>query len=119
MKTITLLHNPRCSKSRQTLALLQSKGLAPDIIEYLKQPLTKTQISHIAEKLGVNSYREMMRTKEPEFKQLGLDDKQTSENDLLEAMISVPKLIERPVVIVENKARIGRPPEAVLEILPC
>ncbi|MEG3768651.1 arsenate reductase (glutaredoxin) [Alteromonas sp. 14N.309.X.WAT.G.H12] len=119
MKMITLLHNPRCSKSRQTLALLQDKGIAPEIVEYLKQPLNKTQLTEIAEKLGVSSYREMMRTKEAEFKQLGLDDKNTSENDLLEAMISVPKLIERPVVIVEDKARIGRPPEAVLEILPC
>lgn len=119
MKTITLLHNPRCSKSRQTLALLQDKGITPEVIEYLKQPLSKSQLMEIAEKLGVSSYRDMMRTKEAEFKQLGLDAKNTSENDLLEAMLSVPKLIERPVVIVEDKARIGRPPEAVLEILPC
>ncbi|MBU2976789.1 arsenate reductase (glutaredoxin) [Alteromonas sp. C1M14] len=119
MKTITLLHNPRCSKSRQTLALLQEKGISPTIIEYLKQPLDGQQIAQIAKQLGVNSYRDMMRTKEPEYKQLGLHNAQTSENDLLDAMVSVPKLIERPVVIVGEQARIGRPPEAVLELITC
>ncbi|WJG11143.1 arsenate reductase (glutaredoxin) [Aliiglaciecola sp. LCG003] len=117
MTQLEILHNPRCSKSRQTLELLKQNGHDPVVIEYLKHPLSKQQITQIIEKLSIQHPRLMMRTKEAEFSELGLNHEDTSIDAFIEAMVSHPKLIERPIVITENKARIGRPPESVLEIL--
>lgn len=117
MTSITLLHNPRCSKSRQTLSLLEDNGIAPVIVEYLKAPLSETELKQVFKKLNVNTVREMMRTKDTEYKDAGLADDSVSDQALFEAMVNIPKLIERPIVIKGDKARIGRPPESVLEIL--
>lgn len=117
MKNVTILHNPRCSKSRQTLQLLLDKGLEPVIVEYLKTPLSGEQLSDIKNKLAINSFKDMMRTKEAEFKARDLNVSEVSEAQLLEAMVDCPKLIERPIVITEHSAKIGRPPEQVLDIL--
>ena len=117
MTDITIIHNPRCSKSRQTLALLEEQGVAPVIVEYLKQPLDAKELKEIFKKLNLGSVRDMMRTKEAEYKDANLSDSALSDNALFEAMAHTPKLIERPIVINGEKARIGRPPESVLEIV--
>lgn len=117
MPTISILHNPRCSKSRQTLALLQEQGINPTIIEYLKTPLDEAAIRDIASKLGLARVTDMMRTKEADFKEAGLHLDGVTDDQRFRAMASFPKLIERPVVINGDKAKIGRPPEAVLDIL--
>lgn len=116
MTKITILHNPRCSKSRQTLQLLNDGGYSAHVVEYLKTPPNAETLSSIKEKLKLETFLQMMRTKEAEFKELGLS-KNSSEEELLNAMVEQPKLIERPIVITEDEARIGRPPEQVLEIL--
>lgn len=117
MKNVTILHNPRCSKSRETLALLEQQGLTPVVVEYLKTPLTTDELKTVADQLGIDSAVAMMRTKEAEFKQQGLAQGNVSEDALFQAMAETPKLMERPIVISGDKARIGRPPEAVLDIL--
>ncbi|GLX85613.1 arsenate reductase [Thalassotalea loyana] len=111
---LTIYHNPRCSKSRQTLQLIEEKNADVTVVEYLKTPLTKEQITVLQEQLGVNVI-EMMRTKETEFKEQGL--KGADDNTLLDAMVNTPKLIERPIVSDGAKAIIGRPPENVLTLL--
>lgn len=113
--TVTIYHNPRCSKSRQTLALLQDKGIEPKIVEYLKTPPSADEITSILKKLGIEA-RALMRTKEAPYKDLELA-KVTDEQALIKAMAENPVLIERPVVIKGSKAALGRPPEQVLEIL--
>ncbi|MFC7049734.1 arsenate reductase (glutaredoxin) [Emcibacter nanhaiensis] len=115
--TVTIYHNPRCSKSRQTLALLEEKGIAPEVVEYLKDVPTKAQLADILKMLGMSSARDLMRKKEAEYKDNGLDDDSLSEDQLLDALVKHPKLIERPIVIKGGKAAIGRPPEAVLDVL--
>ena len=110
-----LLHNPRCSKSRQTLALLQEKGIQPEIIEYLKDILTKAELQQIIALLSISAHA-LLRNTEAEYKTLGLNP-QSNESDILNAMLEHPKLIQRPVFIYNNKAAIGRPPENVLDIL--
>lgn len=117
MSNITILHNPRCSKSRQTLQILNDGGYASTVVEYLKTPPDAETLEQIKSKLGLSSYKDMMRTKEPEFKEFGLDAKDITEAQLLQAMVDCPKLIERPIVITDDAARIGRPPEQILEIL--
>lgn len=114
---VTIYHNPRCSKSRQTLALLEAQGVTPRIVEYLKTPPDRATIAALLRKLGIPA-RDLVRHKEPEFAALGLDRPGVTEDALLDAMATHPKLIERPIVVVGRQARIGRPPEAVLEILP-
>ena len=113
--TLRLFHNPRCSKSRQTLALLEERGHAPEIVEYLKTPPSAEEITGILQKLGIEA-RALMRTKEAAYKELGLA-KVEDEKALIAAMADNPVLIERPVVIKGSKAALGRPPEQVLEIL--
>lgn len=113
---ITILHNPRCSKSRQTLELLESKSIKPEIIEYLKTPPTEEELDNILNMLGLEP-RQLMRTKETEYKDNHLDDESLTRQQLIKAMIKFPKLIERPIVIHKNKAALGRPPEDVLGIL--
>jgi arsenate reductase len=114
--SVQIIHNPRCSKSRQTLALLEENGVTPEVVEYLKTPLTAEQITSIINKLGV-SVRDIIRTKEAEFKENGLDNADLTAEQIIEVLASVPKLIERPIVINGDKAAIGRPPENVLAII--
>ncbi|WP_394191587.1 arsenate reductase (glutaredoxin) [Pseudoalteromonas atlantica] len=113
---VTIYHNPRCSKSRETLALLEKNSIEPEIVEYLKNPLNAEQISTLVNLLELDSARDMMRTKEDLYKTLELKS-QTNEEALIKAMAENPKLIERPIVINGNKAAIGRPPENVLSVL--
>ena len=114
--TITIFHNPRCSKSRATLALLQENGVEPDIRLYLQDPPDAAELQGILGKLG-KSPRELMRKGEAEYREQGLADESLDDNALLAAMVATPKLIERPIVLANDKAAIGRPPESVLEIL--
>ncbi|MEJ2762864.1 arsenate reductase (glutaredoxin) [Photobacterium sp. MCCC 1A19761] len=114
---VTIYHNPRCSKSRQTLALLEEKGIAPEIVKYLEQTPSVAQLQTLLSQLGYASARDMMRTKEELYKELGLGDAGITEAQLFEAMAAHPKLIERPIVVNGDKAAMGRPPEQVLDIL--
>ena len=114
--TAKIYHNPRCSKSRDTLKLLQANGIEPEIIEYLKTPLTKADFEDILQKLGIKP-RDLMRKKEPEYRDNWLDVESVTDDELIEAMRTIPKLMERPVVIIGDKAAIGRPPENILAIL--
>ncbi len=112
----TIYHNPRCSKSRQTLELLHEHNVETDVIEYLKTPPTKQELERLLALLGLEP-RQLMRTKESEYAELGLADESLSRDALIEAMVTHPKLIERPIVVHNGKAAIGRPPEKVLDIL--
>lgn len=111
-----IYHNPRCSKSRETLKLLQDQGIDPEIILYLDTPPDAKTLSGLLKKMKLKP-RELMRTKEKEYKEQGLNDPDLSDDQLIDAMIATPKLIERPIVVHGNKAALGRPPEQVLEIL--
>jgi len=113
--SVTMWHNPRCSKSRQTLDLLRENGVDPRIVEYLKTPPSADEISAVLGLLGIDA-RALMRTKEAVYKELNLGGVD-SEAALISAMTKNPTLIERPVVLANGKAAIGRPPEAVLDIL--
>lgn len=115
MAKIELWHNPRCSKSRQALALLQERDVDVEIVKYLNDVPTEQEITNLLKKLGISA-RELMRTKEDIYKELGLKDVE-DEQLLIKAMSENPKLIERPVVIKDNQAIIGRPPERVLDIV--
>jgi len=114
--SVTIYHNPRCSKSRQTLALLQEKGIEPEIVEYLQTPPSAKQLKEILTKLGIGP-RELMRKGEAAYKERGLADPAKSDDELIAAMVAEPILIERPIVLSGGKARLGRPPEQVLEIV--
>lgn len=114
--SISIYHNPRCSKSRQTLQLLLEKGIEPEIREYLKDVPDADEIRQLLEALGISA-RELLRVKEAEYKEAGLDNADLDDDAVIAAMVQYPKLIERPIVINGDRARIGRPPEAVLEIL--
>jgi arsenate reductase (glutaredoxin) len=116
MTQATIYHNPRCSKSRETLALLEQQGCDITLVEYLKTPPTAEVIGDILTKLGISA-RELMRTKETEYQALELADTSLTEQQLIEAMVNTPKLIERPIVLANQRAAIGRPPENVLAIL--
>lgn len=113
---VTIYHNPRCGKSRQTLELLHQKGVEASIVEYLKDPPSAAELNRILKLLALEP-RELMRKKEPEYKEAGLDNPRLSRNALIQAMVAHPILIERPIVISGEKAAIGRPPEKVLDIL--
>lgn len=114
--TVRILHNPRCSKSRATLALLQEQGIEPEISLYLESPPSAMELRGILKKLGMKP-RQLMRKGEAEYKALNLDEATLSDDDLINAMATHPKLIERPIVLANKKAAIGRPPQAVLDIL--
>ncbi len=114
--SVKIYHNPRCTKSRETLKLLEEKGIQAEVVEYLKNPPSHAELQGILDKLGLKP-RQLMRTKEVEYKENGLDDPSLSDSDLIEAMVRIPKLIERPIVINNGKAALGRPPETVLEIV--
>ncbi len=114
--TIRIFHNPRCSKSRATLALLQKHGIEPEIILYLESPPDAAELRIILDRLDM-SPREFMRKGEIEFKEQGLADDLLSDDELIDAMVATPKLIQRPIVLAGDRAAIGRPPESVLDIL--
>ena len=114
--TIEIFHNPRCSKSRATLALLQEQGFEPAVRLYLDNPPDRTELQTILRKLGITA-RDLIRKGESEYRELGLADEALDEITLIDAMVSHPRLIERPIVISGRRAAIGRPPESVLEIL--
>ncbi|MCG9656046.1 arsenate reductase (glutaredoxin) [Vibrio mediterranei] len=115
--SVTIFHNPRCSKSRQTLALLEEKGIQPEVVKYLDTPPTVEKLKEIFGQLELESVRAMMRTKEDIYKELNLADPALTDDHLFQAMFDNPKLIERPIVINNGKAKHGRPPEQVLDIL--
>jgi arsenate reductase len=116
MSKPTMYHNPRCSKSRQTLELLRAHGIEPEIIEYLKTPPDAKQLEQILVMLDLQP-RQLMRSGESEYKDNNLGDPSLERDALIQAMVEHPRLIQRPVVISDGKAALGRPPEAVLEIL--
>ncbi|MDH1340690.1 arsenate reductase (glutaredoxin) [Ectopseudomonas oleovorans] len=116
MTDLTLYHNPRCSKSRGALELLQARGLQPHVVRYLETPPSASELKSLLGKLGISA-RDLLRSGEDEYKTLGLSDANLSEAQLIEAMAKHPKLIERPILIAGDKAVIGRPPEKVLELL--
>ena len=110
-----IYHNSRCSKSRQTLALLEENNITPNIIDYLNQPPSADALKQVLSQLNMNP-RELLRKGEAVYKELGLKDTALSDDDLVDAMINNPKLIERPIVIHNGEAKIGRPPESVLSL---
>ena len=114
--SVKIFHNPRCSKSRQTLQLLKDQGIEPEVIEYLKTPPSVVQLEDILQKLEIEP-RDLMRKKEAEYKAAGMDNLDLDRDSLIKRMIENPRLIERPIVLANHKAAIGRPPEAVLLIL--
>ncbi|WP_226503452.1 arsenate reductase (glutaredoxin) [Pseudomonas sp. MWU16-30317] len=116
MTDLTLYHNPRCSKSRSALELLEARGLAPTIVRYLDTPPDAATLKTLLDKLGLSA-RQLLRTGEDEYKALELADSSLSDSALIDAMVAHPNLIERPILVNGDKAIIGRPPENVLEIL--
>ncbi|WP_311882533.1 MULTISPECIES: arsenate reductase (glutaredoxin) [unclassified Pseudomonas] len=117
MTDLTLYHNPRCSKSRSALELLEARGLTPNVVRYLETPLNAAQLKALLGKLGISA-RQLLRSGEDEYKMLQLADESLSEAQLIDAIAQHPKLMERPILEVGDKAVIGRPPENVLELLP-
>ncbi|ATB64256.1 arsenate reductase (glutaredoxin) [Pseudomonas mosselii] len=117
MTDLTLYHNPRCSKSRGALELLEARGLAPTVVRYLETPPDAATLEQLLGKLGIGA-RQLLRTGEDEYKALDLANPALSDAQLIKAMVEHPKLIERPILVAGDKAVVGRPPEKVLEILP-
>ena len=117
MTDLTLYHNPRCSKSRGALELLEQRGLAPTIVRYLDTPPDAATLKALLGKLGI-APRQLLRSGEDEYKALDLANPALTDAQLIDAMVQHPKLIERPILIAGDKAVIGRPPEKVLELLP-
>ncbi len=115
--SVVIYHNPRCSKSRETLALLEEKNIQPQVVKYLEEPLSVALLKELYAQLGLTQVRDMMRTKEDLYKELNQADVRLSDDALFAAMVENPKLIERPIVVANGKARHGRPPEQVLDIL--
>ena len=117
MTDLTLYHNPRCSKSRAALQLLEARGLTPTVVRYLETPLDAAQLRDLLAKLGFGA-RDLLRHGEDEYKSLDLANPALGDEQLIAAMVAHPKLIERPILVAGDKAVIGRPPENILEILP-
>ncbi len=113
--SITIYHNNRCSKSRAALQLLRDQGIEPDIVEYMKQPLERERLLALIDRLDLQQLRDMMRTKEPAYRESGLED--ADREQLIQAMLDNPKLIERPIVVGERGAVIARPAERLLDLL--
>ena len=113
--SVTIWHNPRCSKSRQTLALLEDNGVTPEVRLYLKDPPTKAELDAVIAMLG-NSPKELVRKGDAAYREAGLTG-ESSDDDILAAMLEHPILIERPIVINGDRAAVGRPPESILSIL--
>jgi arsenate reductase len=115
--SVTIYHNPKCGTSRNTLEMIRASGVEPKIIEYIKTPPSRDELLGLMKAMGFSSPRQLMRRKEPIYTELGLDDQVWSDDQLLDAMLDQPKLIERPIVITPLGTRICRPSETVLEIL--
>lgn len=115
-KKVAIYHNPRCSKSRQTLALLRERGIEPEVIEYLVAPPSAAQLDRILKRLGLEP-RQAMRRNEAPYREFKLDREGLSRAELVEAMVASPILIQRPIVLQGQRAAIGRPPENVLSII--
>ena len=113
---ITIYHNPKCSKSRKALEIIRSKNIEPTIILYLKSKLSKTEVKNLLSKLGL-SIRDILRTGEDEYKKNNLKNENLSDDKLIEFLIKFPRLLERPIVVKNSKAVIGRPPENILNLL--
>jgi len=116
MSEITIYHNPRCSKSRQALNLLESRGISPRQIRYLEEPLDDKTLKSLLKKLGMSA-RDLLRDNEEIYRELGLQDPSVGDEKIIAAMIKFPRLIQRPIVVKGTKAVLGRPPENVLELL--
>ena len=116
MPGTVIYHNPRCSKSRQTLELLNERGVEAQVVEYLQKPPDAPTLRGILDMLGIEP-RELMRSDEPEYRDLNLDDASLSREQLIAAMVAHPRLIQRPIVVRDGRAALGRPPEQVLGIL--
>jgi arsenate reductase len=114
--SVTIYHNPQCSKSRQTLALLEQRGIKPEIIEYLVTPPTEAELKRLLRLLGIPP-RKLLRTKEEEYKRAKLDRPGVSDDEIIRALVKYPRLMERPIVVSGDKAAIGRPPENILKII--
>lgn len=114
--SLTFYHNPRCSKSRATLQLLEARGIKPKVVEYLKTPPSAAELKAILKKLKLKP-RDLIRKGEPLYAELGLKERELNDEQLMALMIANPILIERPIVVSGDKATLGRPPEKVLEIL--
>jgi arsenate reductase len=114
--TVTIYHNPRCAKSRQTLALIEEQGVKPKIVKYLETPPSAAELKRVLKKLGLKP-RDILRTGEARYAELGLKDKDLKDDALIALMVANPILIERPIVVSGDKAALGRPPEDVLKIL--
>lgn len=117
MSDVRMYHNPRCSKSRATLELLREHDIEPEIVKYLDTPPDAATLDDILQRLGCEP-RQFMRSNEDAYRELGLADDTLTRRQLIDAMVANPRLIQRPVVVTNGKAAIGRPPEAVLDILP-
>ncbi len=115
--SVTIYHNPKCGTSRNTLEMIRASGVEPKIIKYIKTPPSRDELLGLMKAMGFSSPRQLMRRKEPIYTELGLDDQVWSDDQLLDAMLDQPKLIERPIVITPIGTRICRPSETVLEIL--
>ena len=116
MSTVTIYHNPKCGTSRNALALLREKGVEPTVIEYLKTPPSRDELKRIAAATG-EPLRALLRTKQPEVAEQGLDNPAVTDDQLMDAMLATPVLINRPIVVTPKGARLGRPLERILEVL--
>ena len=115
-KEIIIYHNPKCSKSRKALEIIKNKNIEPTIILYLTNKLSKTEVKKLLSKLGL-SIRDILRTGEDEYKNNNLKNENLTDDKLLDFLIKFPKLLQRPIVVKENKAVVGRPPENILDVL--
>ena len=116
MSAVTIYHNPRCSTSRNALALLRERGIEPQVVEYLKTPPSRDELQRIAAATG-EPLRALLRTKQPEVAEQGLDNPALTDDQLIDAMLATPVLINRPIVVTPKGARLGRPLERILEVL--
>jgi arsenate reductase len=116
MSQVKIYHNPRCSKSRQTLSIIEEQGIEPEIINYLETPPSISELTTVLSLLDLEP-QGLMRKRESEYKESGLDNLSLSKSEQIQLMVKFPKIIERPIVLSNGKAAIGRPPECVLEIL--
>ncbi|MCP4934030.1 MAG: arsenate reductase (glutaredoxin) [bacterium] len=114
--SVKIYHNPRCSTCRQTMTLLDENGVEPEVIEYLETPPSEAELKEILDMLGIKP-RDLMRKKEKIYKELELSDESLPDHALIMAMVNHPHLIERPIVVKDGKAAVGRPPKLVLDIL--
>jgi len=116
MSDVEIWHNPRCSKSRQALKLLEERGVSPKVVKYLEDPPSAPKLTKVLKMLGMEP-RDLMRKKEAPYRELGLGDESRTKKELVQAMVENPILIERPVVIRGDRALLGRPPEKALDLL--